>query len=377
MAMLLRRADEERIATAARARSGRREARVLQGLVSHDYGAVAAAAMALILARGRRRDRFGQCLIGFDDLPEASAEHLVQAVSAGLRRELAAARGPSMADAELTQASDSVLEAHDSERSIESLTAALVHFLDEGGGLTDDLILAAAHEGEIGFVAEVLARRGGVASDSAMDELLSGDAKRLMGVLRVAGASRGLSAGLLGGIGDLLGIGEAGEAIAWSLEGWTERAPAGPRLAAILGGGAEAETGGARNEWAADEELRIISLSPDLAELLGVDPDSVAGQPLTRVVRLEEDDSGEMPLISALAARRGFSGQHARSRSDENREVILTGEVVTGADNSFAGFRGSVQSNGVAPASVQARTHAFDHALDEVLRSPLDRIIES
>src|SRR5881394_1223943 len=46
MALLLRRADEERIATAARARSGRREARVLQGLVSHDYGAVAAAAMA-------------------------------------------------------------------------------------------------------------------------------------------------------------------------------------------------------------------------------------------------------------------------------------------------------------------------------------------
>jgi PAS domain-containing protein len=90
-----------------------------------------------------------------------------------------------------------------------------------------------------------------------------------------------------------------GDEIALSLEGWTERAPAGPRLAAILGGGAEAETGGARNEWAADEELRIISLSPDLAELLGVDPDSVAGQPLTRVVRLEEDDSGEMPLISA------------------------------------------------------------------------------
>src|SRR2546429_7099937 len=45
MALLLRRADEERIATAARARSGRREARGLQGLVRHDHGAVAAAAM--------------------------------------------------------------------------------------------------------------------------------------------------------------------------------------------------------------------------------------------------------------------------------------------------------------------------------------------
>jgi signal transduction histidine kinase len=168
-----------------------------------------------------------------------------------------------------------------------------------------------------------------------------------------------------------------GEEIALSLEGWTERAPAGPRLAAILGGGAEAETGGARNEWAADEELRIISLSSDLAEMLGVDPDGVAGQPLTRVVRLEEDDQGEMPLISALAARRGFTGQHARSRADDSCEVILNGEVVAGADGSFAGFRGSVQSNGAPPTAAQERTIAFDHALDEVLRSPLDRIIES
>ena len=215
MAVLLRRADEERIASAARARSGRREARVLQGLVSHDYGAVAAAAMALILARGRRRDRFGQCLVAFDDLPEPSAEQLVHAAAAGLRRELAATRGPASADSELTQAADIVLEGHDFERSIESLTAALVHFLEEGSGLTDALVLAAAHEGEVAFVAEVLARRSGIAIDSAMDELLSGDSKRLMALLRVAGASRQLSAGLLGGIGDLLGIAEAGEAIAF------------------------------------------------------------------------------------------------------------------------------------------------------------------
>src|SRR5437870_5179626 len=35
MALLLRRADEERIASGARVRSGRHDARVLQGLVSH------------------------------------------------------------------------------------------------------------------------------------------------------------------------------------------------------------------------------------------------------------------------------------------------------------------------------------------------------
>jgi signal transduction histidine kinase len=93
---------------------------------------------------------------------------------------------------------------------------------------------------------------------------------------------------------------------------------------------------------------------------------------------LEEDDSGDMPLISALAARRGFAGQRARSRSDDNRTVVLSGEVVTGADGAFAGFRGSVEADGRGEASpVPARTEAFDQALDEILRSPLDRIIEN
>jgi PAS domain-containing protein len=108
-----------------------------------------------------------------------------------------------------------------------------------------------------------------------------------------------------------------GEEIALSLEGWTVRPAAGPRLASILGGGSEAAGSSARNEWATDEELRIISLSSEFAGLLGVEVADSAGAPLTRMVRLEEDESGEMPLISALAARRSFTGQRARSRSDE------------------------------------------------------------
>ena len=214
MALVLRRADEERIATAARARSGRREARVLQGLVSHDHGAIASAAMALILGRGRRRDRFGQCLITFDDLASATAEGLVYAVAAGLRRELAAARGPAVADLELSEASEAVLEHRDEDRGIDALTAALVYFLEEAGGLTDDLVLAAANEGEISFVGEVIARRAAISTDAAMDELLSGDSVHVMGLLRVAGVTRELGAGLLAGIGDLLGIDDAGTAIA-------------------------------------------------------------------------------------------------------------------------------------------------------------------
>ena len=165
------------------------------------------------------------------------------------------------------------------------------------------------------------------------------------------------------------------EEIALSLEGWTVRPAAGPRLASILGGGSEAAGASAQNEWATDEELRIISLSSEFAGLLGVEVADAAGAPLTRMVRLEEDESGEMPLISALAARRSFTGQRARSRSDENCLVVLRGEVVTAADGSFAGFRGTAETEKAATAA--KALPAFDQALDELLRSPIDRIIES
>lgn len=166
--------------------------------------------------------------------------------------------------------------------------------------------------------------------------------------------------------------------VALVIEGWTERPAAGARLAALLGGPAEAETSEAVHEWSADEELRLLSLSTELADYLGVDVAEAAGQPLTRLVRLDEDEAGEMPLISALAGRRGFTGQRARSRSDETRSIVLNGEVVTGADGHFAGFRGSAEiGESLAAPSDPQRTAAFDNALDEALRSPLDRIIES
>jgi hypothetical protein len=213
MSLLLRRADEERIGAAARARIGRREARALQGLVSHENGAVSAAAMALILARGRRRDRFGQCLLGFDDLSAETAGRLVHAIAAALRSEIAATQGAANADSELSSAASHLLENHDPGRSIESLTGTVVALLDDSGGLTDELLLASAREGEVGFLAFVLGRRAGISGVVALDEMLVGKSVPVMALLRVAGFSRELSAGLLASIGDLLGIGDPGAAI--------------------------------------------------------------------------------------------------------------------------------------------------------------------
>jgi hypothetical protein len=97
---------------------------------------------------------------------------------------------------------------------IDSLTANLARLLDEHGGLDDDLILAAAHEGETSFVAEALGRRAGLDGPVAAGELLSGKAERLMMLFRLAGSPRPLVAGLLASIGDLLGLSDPGRAIA-------------------------------------------------------------------------------------------------------------------------------------------------------------------
>jgi signal transduction histidine kinase len=169
-----------------------------------------------------------------------------------------------------------------------------------------------------------------------------------------------------------------GEEVALSLEGWTLRAPPGPRLGTLLGGGSDGQTGTERHEWAADEELCVISLSSGLAELLGVNVAEVSGLALTRVVRLEENEEGEMPLINGLATRKSFTGQRARSRTNESCSLVLNGEVVTAADGSFAGFRGSADTEESRNRGLRRPASAeFDHALDDVLRSPLDRIIES
>jgi hypothetical protein len=212
--LLLRRADEERIATGARARAGKREARVIQGLVSHRDGAIAAAAMALIIARGRRRDRFGQCLLHFDDLSREEARALVCSLAAALRRDLASGTGVAEADRQLSGAIAQVLARHDIGSGIENLNATLVRLLDEEGELTDELIGAAAIEGEMNFVAHALARRSGIAGEVALDELLSGDSKRVMGLLRMAALPRESAAAILAAIGDLLGITDPGRAIA-------------------------------------------------------------------------------------------------------------------------------------------------------------------
>jgi len=200
IAALLRRAEEERIALAASARAGQDGARLLQGLVGHEAPGVSAAAMALILARGRRRDRYGQCLLAFDDLAPTTAAAVVHSVAAVLRAE-AAIENKNLIDAAMR-----VLAAHRPEQSTDALSDSNV--------LGDDILLGAAHEGEIALLSTALAQKSGLSKQICSDEILSGNPAAVIAIFRLAGLKRPIAAGILATIGDLLGVSDPARAMA-------------------------------------------------------------------------------------------------------------------------------------------------------------------
>ena len=174
----------------------------------------------------------------------------------------------------------------------------------------------------------------------------------------------------------------AGEDVDLIIEGWVRRPMAGPRLAPIFSAEAEVDADEAAEAWTADAELRLTALSPDLARRLGADPQTAIGQPLTRLLQLVPDDNGDMPLITALAARRDFSGQRAIARQDELAKMTLAGQVLATEAGDFAGFSGHLifdapQRDVSTPARPPERLAVLDHSLDDALRTPLDRIIDA
>jgi len=160
-------------------------------------------------------------------------------------------------------------------------------------------------------------------------------------------------------------------AVAITIERWTPRAASPPRLAAIN----PVDDDKLLPEpltWSVDEQLRLITLSGPFAEMASADERELAGQPLTRLFRLQEGEGGEMPLLDALAARHGFSGQRIRLR-EGGQELDLEGTVILGDDGGFAGFEGSA----IPVGGSSAGRPSLDGAIQTALRSPLDRIVQS
>jgi signal transduction histidine kinase len=168
-----------------------------------------------------------------------------------------------------------------------------------------------------------------------------------------------------------------GDEVALSIDQWSARPAPGPRLTAtntVAHEKLEAEPLG----WSVDEHLRLTGIAPELAEMLSGDKAGLVGQPLTKLLRLEEDENGEMPLLEALASRSAFSGQLAKAR-DSGQALVLSADPVVGSDGGFTGFEGFAADPASGPPEAAApRTAAIvDSAIHSALRSPLDSIVRS
>ena len=210
--LLLRRADEERIANAVRVRSTPRGG-FLQAMIAEDDDRISAAAMALILGRGRRRNRLGQPRIECDDLSDSLAKSLAYAVAAALRQKVTGT-GDKEGHQHFGAAASSFLDRREPSKATEQLTGDLATILNQTGRLDEQLLDSAAEEGDVVFLASALGERGGITAAAAWDYLADGDDGRLVLLLRLAGVSRDFAARLLALLGDLVGINDLGTEIA-------------------------------------------------------------------------------------------------------------------------------------------------------------------
>jgi PAS domain-containing protein/two-component sensor histidine kinase len=138
--------------------------------------------------------------------------------------------------------------------------------------------------------------------------------------------------------------------------------------------------------WETDASLRITFLSIEAGARYGFDSSAMLGQPLTRLFALEEDETGNLPILSAVAAQARFDGQKAELRGT-GRMVRLDATPRTDPGGRFAGFVGGAHMLGDDPAPVPKEDapapagpfggfpDSFSQRLDRALRGPLGKII--
>lgn len=203
IALLLCRAEQERLAATIGPRHSGGPATFLHMLAASDDAEISAAAMAVVLGRSRRRDRFDSPRVVLDDVPADCAVRVVHAVAAAIREEAGAD-----ADRRLADAAASVLSRHDEGKRMEALAFALVNALDRAGQLDDGSLRSALADGELGIFAEALSRRAGIGADTAWGQM-TGGSRAFACLLRMAAVPRTLAAEIAAAMADMADSGPA------------------------------------------------------------------------------------------------------------------------------------------------------------------------
>jgi hypothetical protein len=162
--------------------------------------AVAAAAMAVVLARAASRDRFGQPGLELGDCDAETAVTLSYAVAAVL-----SGQAPEAEEA-IVAATVDLLGRHDEGQRLHAVEARLVIALEAAGRLDGELLTSLAACGDVGLLAQALGRLGGISGDSAWVMLFSLQAGSMALLFRIAAQPRDVAARLLAALAVALGM---------------------------------------------------------------------------------------------------------------------------------------------------------------------------
>lgn len=157
-----------------------------------------------------------------------------------------------------------------------------------------------------------------------------------------------------------------GEGVTLFVERWSTRPPARPRWLAQISRSEEGEAP-SEGRLATDREMRVLHMAPELARRLGLPDGELVGRPLVRIFRPVEDDEGNLPLVTALAARMPFDSQPAMVRGSE--QTFLLDGVPRFEDDRFEGYDIRLREPG-------AERPLAGLPLDDLLGEPLASIID-
>lgn len=194
-AVLLRRAREAVLG----ARIARPDADSPAPFIADPDPGVAEAAMALLVAESRRRDRFGAPALLLDDLSAELAAWLVWRIAAALRHYLKAFHDFDGADADalLGEAARSVLTGHDEGRGLHATATRLASRLSAHDRIDGTLLEALARAGRMPAFAATLAAAARLPQDEVWALIADPGEGRLATLLRAVDPGRTQAAAIL------------------------------------------------------------------------------------------------------------------------------------------------------------------------------------
>lgn len=185
--LLLRRVEEHRLHLAGRGREQR-----LAALVADRDPEIAAHAMAVLVARSRRLDRFQEPVLARTELPAELQHALVWTVAAALRAYLTGPHqvSPALADAALGEAAAAAIAGYDEGDSLEGRAMRLCRRLHVAGRLDGATIAGFLGEGVLPLFIAGLSAATTISYGAVWDILTDPAGKGPVLLLKVAGLDR-------------------------------------------------------------------------------------------------------------------------------------------------------------------------------------------